>query len=245
MIPKIIHYCWFGKNKKSDLIEKCIESWRKYLPDFEIREWNEDNFDIENSCDFVKQAYESKMWAFVSDYVRLNALYNFGGIYLDTDVEILKGFGDLLEFDSFLGAESHYTVSTAMLAASPHTKWVEDFMEEYNNTSFINEDNSYNTTPNSKRLQKYLEEKYNYHWSDKPQELESNFIIFPAEYFSPINCYTGVFKKTENTRAIHHFDATWKSKGAKFKNKLLMLITRIIGEDRREKLVNSLKRKKK
>ncbi len=115
MIPKIIHYCWFGRGQKSEKIKACIASWKKYLPDYEIVEWNEDNFDLSSNL-YVKQAYDSKKWAFVSDYVRLYALYHFGGIYMDTDVEVLKSLDEFLDAPSFTGFKTKDSPITAVLA---------------------------------------------------------------------------------------------------------------------------------
>ena len=114
MIPRIIHYCWFGRKEKPESVVKCILSWKQYLPDYQIVEWNENNFDIENSITYVKQAYDCKMWAFVSDFVRLHALYNYGGLYFDTDVEVFKPFDDLMINSGFCGFESKYYIGTSV-----------------------------------------------------------------------------------------------------------------------------------
>ena len=146
-------------------------------------EWSEDNVDLENTCEYVKQAYEKKKWAFVSDYVRLKALYEYGGIYMDTDMEVLRNIDEFLTYDGFVCAESHHTVCTAIIAAKPHAEWVKELLDEYQHISFVKEDNSLDTLPNTKRLQRYLEKKYSYHWADTVQELEEGFMIFPQKYF--------------------------------------------------------------
>lgn len=131
MIPKIIHYCWFGKGPKSPLILKCIESWKIHLPDYEIKEWNEDNFDV-NSHPYTKNAYNSKKWAFITDYVRLKVLQEAGGIYLDTDMYILKSFNDFLDYDLVLGKEDGLHISAGMIGAGIENDYIKDLLEKYN-----------------------------------------------------------------------------------------------------------------
>lgn len=242
-IPKIIHSVWLGNGKKSSIAEKSMASWEKFCCDYKIMEWDESNFDIESSCEYVKQAYKVKKWAFVSDYVRLKALYEYGGLYFDSDFEVLKNIDDFLNNSGFVCVESKYTISTAILAAEPKAQWVKDLLDNYENLNFINNDGSYNQLPNTKILQSYLQRKYNYQWSNKEQEMEADFIVYPSEYFSPLNCFTGVMKKTSNTYGIHHYDNTWKSPKEKIKKKIMQFGTRIIGEDNRARLV-SIKEKK-
>lgn len=130
MIPKVIHFCWFGKKRKPRLIKDCIRSWKRHLPDYEIIEWNEENSDL--SHPFVKEAYELKKWAFVSDYIRLKALYDFGGIYLDTDMMVLKSLDSLLENKCFFGAEDKDYVSCGIIGAEKNNKMIFDFLMKYN-----------------------------------------------------------------------------------------------------------------
>lgn len=236
-IPRIIHYVWFGNGKKSAIVERSIRSWSTFLPDYQVMEWNEEAFDVTKACAYVKEAYEAKKWAFVSDYVRLKALYEYGGIYFDTDLEVFKNLDCFLKNEGFFCTESHYTVSTAIIAARPHVPWIKELLEEYEEIGFLNADGSMNKLPNTKRVQQYFEGKYGYHWSDKPQELEPGLIMYPAEYFSPLNCFTGVLNMTENTHAIHHYDNTWKSSSEKMKKRIMQIGTRIIGEDNRARLV--------
>lgn len=236
-IPRIIHSVWMGGGSKSDVVKKSMQSWKTYCPDYQVMEWSEDNVDLENTCEYVKQAYEKKKWAFVSDYVRLKALYEYGGVYMDTDMEVLRNIDSFLKYDGFVCTESHHTVCTAIIAAKPHAEWVKELLDEYQSISFVKEDDSLDTLPNTKRLQKYLEDKYDYHWSDKVQEFEDGLVIFPQEYFSPLNCFTGVLNMTDNTFTYHHYDNTWKSSTDKMKKKVIQAGTRIIGEDTRAKLV--------
>ena len=142
MTNKTIHYCWFGKNPKSKLILKCIDSWRKHCPDYEIKEWNEENFDV-NCCDYVREAYEAKKWAFVSDYCRFYVLYNYGGIYLDTDVELLKPL-DILSED-FVGFENQNRVNSGLIRGAVSKDLICKLMlDSYANDHFLKQDGSYN-----------------------------------------------------------------------------------------------------
>ncbi len=125
MIPKIIHYCWFGRGKLPELAFKCMDTWKKYLPDYQLRLWNEDTFDI-TSHPYVFEAYQSKKYAFVTDYVRLYALYHFGGIYMDTDVEVIRNLDELLDLPGFSGFESEKDVPTGIMACESHNSWAEE-----------------------------------------------------------------------------------------------------------------------
>lgn len=236
-IPRIIHSVWFGSGKKSKTVVQSMKSWSTFLPDYTLMEWTEENFDVNAACDYVKEAYKAGKWAFVSDYVRLKALYDYGGIYFDTDLEVLKNIDRFLTYRGFFCTESHYTVSTAIIAAEPHAAWIKDLLDEYETVSFYNQDGSMNKLPNTKRVQTYLENRYGYHWSDEVQELEPGLAVFPAEYFSPLNCFTGVLNMTENSYTIHHYDNTWKSKKEKLTKKVMQTGTRVIGEENRAKLV--------
>ena len=159
MIPKKIHYCWFGRGEKNKLYLSCIESWKKHFPDFEIIEWNEDNFDV-NCNDYVREAYESKKYAFVTDYVRLYVLYNYGGIYMDTDVEVLKPLDPFLEHPAFSGFENNDSVPTGIMAARKKNKWIKDLLNEYNDLKFIKEDGSLDLTTNVVRITELSMKKY-------------------------------------------------------------------------------------
>ena len=240
MIPKKIHYCWFGNGEMTPLVKRCIESWKRILPSFEMIVWDESSFKPEESCQYVRDAYKAKKWAFVSDYVRLKALYEYGGVYLDTDMEILKSFEDFMGYEGFLCTESNHTISSAIIASSPQSKWIKDLMDEYEHLPFLKEDGSYNVLPNTKRYQKYFEDVYSYHWSNDIQKYDNGLIILPRDFFSPLNCFTGLMNQTERTRGIHHYESSWKSSYDKLKNKLMQFGTRIIGEDNRFLLVKKI-----
>lgn len=242
MIPKIIHYCWFGGKKKNDEVKSCIDSWHSMCSDYEIIEWNETNFDI-NTVPYVKEAYQQKKWAFVSDYVRLYALEKYGGIYLDTDVEIIKSLNSFLQNKTFFGAESKYSICTAVIGAEKNASFVDELLTMYNGIHFINQQDM-DLTPNSQRIYKYLEKNYSYKCSEKVVNLD-NCTIYPKDYFSPINCYTYKKEITVNTHCIHWFAGTWKNKNEIFINKAKAIVTRIIGEDCRNMLKMKLEAKEK
>ena len=209
MIPKIIHYCWFGGKDMPALAKKCIASWKKYQPEFEIKCWSEYNFDIDNSVAYLKEAYAKKKYAFVSDYVRLYALYNYGGIYLDTDVEVIKDFSSLLKEKSILGYETDDTISTAFMAVPPKATWVRSLLDIYEQRHFIREDGSLEMTTNVAFISNYLRKQgivLNGEFSDG-----DDIQIYPAEYFSPRSWDNGKYSITKNTFTIHYFAGTWHS----------------------------------
>ena len=223
-IPKIIHYCWFGNNPKSELIKKCISSWKKYLPDYELREWNDE--DLKNCTNqYVQEALECKKYAFISDYFRLYALYNYGGIYLDTDNEIFKTLDEFLDLDFFSGFEVyddefvHDKISpfTAVVGSKKGNRIIKDLLEEYNDIHFIKPNGEMDITPNTDRVTNYFKQKYNLTETYNPNQklvLEDNCIIYPANYFCN-------YKKNVSY-AVHHFNATWLEQKPK-KKKLSFL----------------------
>ena len=151
MIPKIIHYCWFGGNPLPELAKKCITSWKIYCPDYEIKEWNESNFDL-NCCDYVREAYKSKKWAFVSDVARLHALVTEGGIYIDTDVEVIKSLDTLLQYSAVSGFESITSISTGLMACEKDDPMFKEFLDGYKTAHFILPDGTLDKTTNVVRI---------------------------------------------------------------------------------------------
>ena len=147
MIPKIIHYIWVGGKPLTPLAEKCIQSWKKNCPDYEIKRWDESTFDI-NQNQYCKEAYESKKWAFVSDYIRLKVLFEYGGIYMDTDVEVIKPLDEFLVHPAFSGFENNTQIPTGIMAAEKNNKWIENLLNDYNHRHFIKEDGSFDYTTN-------------------------------------------------------------------------------------------------
>ena len=207
-IPKIIHYCWFGKAELPASVQHYINTWKKICPDYEIIEWNEDNFDIHNN-QYAKEAYENKKWAFVSDVARLHALSTYGGIYLDTDVEIVKCPVFPENASLVLGFESNKAVSTAFIACEKKQQFITKLLEDYSTLHFVNEDGSFNTETNVARLTKELKEK-GFVINNKHQMID-DIILYPKDYFSPKSYDTGEIQTTLNTVAIHHFEGTWIS----------------------------------
>lgn len=147
MIPKIIHYCWFGGNPLPELAKKCIASWKLYCPDYEIKEWNESNFDLD-CCDYVREAYQSKKWAFVSDVARLHALVTEGGIYMDTDVEVIKPLDNLLKYNAVSGFETEKTIQTGLIASEKENSMLQEMLASYEDDHFILSDGTMDKTPN-------------------------------------------------------------------------------------------------
>lgn len=196
MIPKIIHYCWFGGNELSKDAKRYIEIWHSLCPEYQIIEWNETNFDVE-SVPYVREAYEKRKWAFVSDYARLYALKKYGGIYLDTDVEILKPLDALLYNKAFIGAESKYSICTAVIGAEKDASFIGELMSLYDGIHFVNKQ-KIDLTPNSQRVFEHLISVYDYKETSSPIKYE-NCTLYPKDYFSPINCYTYEQEITQNT----------------------------------------------
>lgn len=236
MIPKIIHYCWFGRGEMSQLAKDCIASWHKYMPDWEFKLWNEDNFDI-NCNRYVKEAYESKKYAFVTDYVRLFALKSEGGVYMDTDVEVLKAYDDaLMTLPAFTGYEGSKRLPpvTGTMASQANGEWVSEQLAYYDNARFIKDDGSLDITSNTNIISGIMQK--NGFVSDGKHQIYKDLHIFPVEYFCPRQT-TGEILITENTYCDHHFLGSWADKKDKFS-----LLKRIIGQKNMTRLIK-LKRK--
>lgn len=233
MIPKIIHYCWFGKNEKNESVNKNLKTWKVILFDYQIIEWNEENCDIESAPRFVQEAYKNKKWAFVSDYFRLVALIKYGGIYLDTDIELLKKFDNFLNLDLFLCFESPGFICTAVIGSKKENNTLIKFKNKYEQMEF-------SEVPNSKLLYDLLlsdivDITKNYSLSDKE-------VIFSNDYFSPKDFYSNKVFLTENTICIHQFTSTWKSKKKRFGDKIRKVIYKILGPNKYLKLKKNLKK---
>ena len=210
---KIIHYCWFGGKPLPKMAKKCIKSWKKYFPDYEIKEWNEKNFDI-NICPFVKEAYENKKWAFVSDYARIYALYNEGGIYFDTDLEVLKNVDHILEKgEMFLGKEDSNYIATCVIGVKEkHSKYMKEILEFYDRQEHLNTENLFyyaNPVIITRLLKKYEKKVLD----DGIEIIDKDIYIYPRDYFCPLSYNYSEKVYTENTCMIHYFNATWTPKG--------------------------------
>lgn len=222
MIPKVIHYCWFGRGQMPQLALKCIESWKKYLPDYEIKEWNEDNFDV-NMIPYTRDAYTYKKYAFVSDVARLYALYTEGGIYLDTDVKVLKSFDLYLEHIAFAGFENNTFVGTGIIASVKGGKWVKDNLEFYKSLNFISQDGSLNLTPNVKYVTNYMFQ-YDFVPNNSYQNFPNLITLYPQDYFSPLNKGGNKYALTKNTICIHYYAASWTSKKTRQNRRIGMML---------------------
>lgn len=213
MIPKIIHYCWFGRNPLPESAHKCIASWRKFLPDYEIKEWNEDNFDV-NIIPYTQQAYEAKKYAFVSDYARFWILYKYGGLYFDTDVEVIKPMYDIIERGPFMGVEVSPKgnelpkVAPGLgLGVTPNHELYKDLLSKYATLSFKNADGSLN----QKTIVLYNTEVLEEHGLKSVSDIQEvgGVWIYPVDYFNPLDSLTGKLKLTSNTRSIHWYMNSW------------------------------------
>lgn len=226
-IPKTIHYCWFGRGEKPVIVKKCINSWKNTLGDYQIIEWNEDNFDI-NSNEYVKESYENKKYAFVSDYVRVHALYHMGGIYLDTDVEVYKSLDEFLEEDSFWGFEEKNYIATSTIGAKQGNELIKQFLDYY-------EDKSYNEM--AKNIEEFTNvkivtnifKKIGFEMSGKKQTIDNIGTIYPQEYFSPYDYINYYDKKTDKTYTMHHFYKSWVSPKDKMKSNIKKVLAKTIG----------------
>lgn len=220
-IPKIIHYCWFGKGKKPDLALKCIESWKKNLSDYKIKEWNEDNFDL-NLYPYVREAYNAKKFAFVTDVVRLYALYNEGGVYMDIDVEVLKPLDSILHYEAVSGFENDKNIPTGLMASVKGQKFIKECLEEYDNLHFKKSDGTFDLTTNVTRITNNAL-KYGLQQNNKQQTV-NGFTLLPWDYLCPKSHRDGKIRLSENSLTIHHFAGSWVSNSLKIKKKFLNLI---------------------
>ncbi len=210
MIPKTIHYCWFGHNTKPKLAEKCIKSWKKNCQGYDIIEWNEDNFSIDSAPLYVRQAYSAQKWAFVTDYIRLWVLTEYGGIYMDTDVEVLKPLDPFLAHKAFSGFEDDIHIPTGIMACEKGFPLFREFLSFYDNAEFIFPDGSINyqtnvTTITQKCIEKGLKQNNAF-------QVIEDFTLYPKDVFCPINYRTGVLERSKRTVTIHWFAASWHSK---------------------------------
>lgn len=228
-IPKVIHYCWFGKNPLSALAIKCINSWKKYCPDYEIKEWNETNFNIQ-ICPYTQEAYQEKKWAFVSDYARFWILYNYGGLYFDTDVELIKPVSHIITKGSFMGTEPGLNCDAHVvnppniddisdpklkiapglgLGAEPGLELYAEILEFYESIKFLNLDGTRNQTTVVEYVTKLL---INHGWTESYKiQCIRGIYVYPPDYFCPKSYFTGLLTITENTVSIHHYEASWFS----------------------------------
>lgn len=229
MIPKVIHYCWFGRNPLPESAMKCINSWKIYFPDYDIKEWNEDNFDI-NIIPYTKEAYDAKKYAFVSDYARFWILYHYGGLYFDTDVEVIRNMDDIIARGPFMGREAgtlrlngKELVNPGLgLGAIPGLQLYRMFLNKYLGLHFVI-DGTLNQTTIVKYVSDILSEYRSYE-IDAEVDLIDGIYIYSSRYFCPIDYHTGKISITNNTRTIHHYSATWRTPREKLKHKIITIL---------------------
>ena len=217
MIPKVIHYCWFGGNPLPPLAIKCIESWQKFLPDYKIKLWDESNFDV-NIIPYTAEAYETKKYAFVSDFARFWILFHEGGLYFDTDVEIIKPIDDIIAKGAFMGCEQDVNTKGRCIMVNPglgigcpsKMEVYAQLLQLYKSLHFKNPDDSYNI----KNIVQYTTELLMKEGLENKGGIQfvKGVYIYPSEYFCPINNVTKKMKKTPNTRTIHHYVGSWRDK---------------------------------
>lgn len=227
MIPKKIHYCWFGGNPLPKDVLKYIDTWKKFCPGYEIKEWNEQNFDIHRNR-YVEEAYQLKKWAFVSDVARINALYTEGGIYMDTDVEVVRNLDPLLNTRGFLGFEGTQWIATNLAGFEAGHEILQKFLEAYDHRSFVNSDGTLDQTTNVEELTKLLVEQYHLILNGEEQELADGIVVYPTDYFSPYDYIQGKLNKTSNTYTIHWFSQSWIGQSP-VRKKIAQWIHRITG----------------
>lgn len=208
MIPKKIHYCWFGRGNKPELAKRCIESWHKFLPDYEIKEWNEDNFDLD-LYPYAREAYDQRKFAFVTDVVRLFALYTEGGIYMDTDVEVIRPLDALLNYKAVSGFESDTQIPTGLIASQAGLPILKELLADYIGLHFIKADGTLDLTTNVVRITKIFN-MYGFVPNNQQQTIK-DFTLLPKDFLCPKDFVSKKVHITSNTLCIHHFDGSWIS----------------------------------
>lgn len=238
MIPKIIHYCWFGRGPKPELILRCIESWKRFCPEYEIMEWNEDNFDI-HSCAYTEEAYEEQKWAFVADYARLYALEQYGGLYLDTDMELLKPIDEFMDNEGVLAFEAKDYVCLGIIGAVKGHPFITALKQDYEDIHFRGENGNEMTT-NVKRMRHHL--LSNGLKNNGKQQTVCNMTIYPQKLFFPYTFGMIWNRPPKMSYAVHHAAGSWKN-GAIRQSKMKMLkisvvnkLRNVVGTDFLEKL---------
>ncbi len=236
MIPKTIHYCWFGRGEMPELALKCMASWHKYMPGWDYQLWNEDNFDVD-SVAYTREAYRAGKYAFVSDYVRLWALEREGGVYLDTDVEVFKSFDDLLEDKAFAGFEGskHRPVGTCVMASVPGGEWITEMLEAYHCRHFVKADGTLDVFTNVQFISARM--SANGFLQNGYEQFYKDLHVYPVDYFSPKHT-NGDYICTENTYCNHHGVGSWENYDVKWK----LFIMKLVGSKNTNRLVK-LKRK--
>lgn len=228
MIPKLIHYCWFGRGPKPIDAQKFIEGWKRLHPGYQIIEWNEDNFDV-LCCKYVQEAYEKRKFAFVSDYARGQALVEHGGVYLDTDVELVAPLDSLLSWEGFLGFEYGNSIATSTMGFRPRHPLMQQYLDQYNQRSFVLPDGSLDMTTNVSILTK-LVIKEGLRIDGTKQIIRGDVVCLPMQVLSPLDYVNFYDYRDTSTIAVHHYQHTWGGPISRFRKKFMRLIGRIMGQ---------------
>jgi hypothetical protein len=243
MIPKKIHYCWLSEDQFPTLISNCISSWKKYLPDYEFVLWDTNKFNLDNS-NWVKQAFNTKKYAFAADYIRLYAVYKFGGIYLDSDVEVLKSFNDLLNLPYFVGSEGRGEIEAGVFGAEKNCEWLGDCLKYYENRNFIKNDGSLDTLTLPLVMMSEISKTRNITETNKKEifDLHENILkrdlyMLPQDFFCAKNMGTGEIEKTDNTYCIHHFAMSWVSPNKTLLPNIKRRLIKVFGSNAINKLI--------
>ena len=233
-IPKVIHYCWFGGKPMSSMQKKCLKSWKRCCPEYEIRLWNEGNFDI-NVCDYAREAYDAGKWAFVSDYARFRILYEQGGIYLDTDVELMRPLRELDQDGCFMACETPGTVAPGLIIGTPAGDPVmKEMLDGYHTRHFIREDGTRDQTTVVEYATGILKER-GLQAVDTVQRLEGS-TVYPPRFFCPQSLKTGKVELTADTYSVHRYAASWETPGNRFRGRVYRTLYRCLGEKTAEKI---------
>lgn len=239
MIEKKIHYCWFGGKPLPKEAKKCIDSWKKYFPDFEIIEWNENNFNI-NYNKYTSEAYKNRKYAYVADVARLYVIYNYGGVYFDVDVEVIKNYKDIIKNEAFFGLEKEGYLNTGLgFGAIKKSQIVKQLLDDYKDRDFVTQDGKLNLIP-CPEINSKIFLKNGFDLKNKIQTI-NNITIYPTEYFNPLEDSTGKIKKTKNTHSIHWYAKSWVPKHLIIRSKILKPIRKILGIEAYNKIKKILK----
>jgi mannosyltransferase OCH1-like enzyme len=228
-IPRIVHYCWFGRGRKPKKVLKCIASWQKQLKGYTFVEWNEDNFDVRLNP-YVQEAYDSRKFAFVSDYARLHALWLHGGIYMDTDVEVLKPLDRFLTHEAFSGFEDETFLQSGTMGVVKQHEWIKELLEHYNQRRFIRDDGTLDTTTNTSVISEICK-KHGLKLDGSYQVLSNRVTFYPRTFFSPFDYINGGNYLTEDSYTIHHYSQSWLPLHVRLRGKVKRTASRIIGPE--------------
>jgi hypothetical protein len=248
-IPRVIHYCWFGPKSIPRVVKRCVKSWKKFLPDYKIILWNEHNFDV-NQHIYTQEAYAKKKYAFVTDYVRIYLLYTYGGIYLDSDVEIIKNIDEFLIHSAFSSFEHPDFIPTGLMASEKGNLWIKSLLNYYDSKHFIKEDDTLDMVSNTKIITQISVKDFGLIRNNEYQILKGDAHIFPKEYFCPWDWEKHCAVPTINSYAIHHFSGSWVSNSfrvrlflKKQKTSIGLVVIRLLGTTLYNKIANSTFRK--